>query len=129
MPQLEEFQAEFGIMKTGYHGEVFEGNECNVILKNLDRLQEYVPEYLHEYVEALASFEDVKTGCFGYNLAGDYHRRIRTFELKMVVLKIKFNVTITPKCHILFDHSEQFIDETGKAIGKDSDAEMSSSFQ
>ena len=76
---MEEFQAEFGIIKTGYHGDMFEENECNVILKNLDRLKEYVPEHLHEYVDALASFEAVKTGCFGYNLAGEIYKRIRTF--------------------------------------------------
>ena len=47
----------------------------------------------------------------------------------MVVLKIKFNVTITPKCHIVFDHLEQVIDETGKAIGKDSEQVLETGHQ
>ena len=39
----------------------------------------------------------------------------------MVLLKIKFNVTITPKCHIVLDNLEQVIDKKGKAVGQDSE--------
>ena len=42
----KDFMAEFALLKTGYHGGQFEGNECYVILNNLDRLRDYVPNHL-----------------------------------------------------------------------------------
>ena len=121
VPKIEDFMSEFAIIKTGYHGGQFEGNECNVVLNNLDRLRDYVPNHFHEYVDTLEAFQDVKSGCFGYKLAPDYFKRIRTFELKMVILRIKFKVSVLLKCHVVFEHVQQVILETGRAIGQDSE--------
>ena len=85
--------------------------------------------HLQEYIDTLEAFHDVKLGCFGYKLDPNYYKSIRTFELKMVILKIKFKVSVLPKCHGVFEHIQQVILETGRAIGQDSEQVLETGHQ
>ena len=43
--------SEFAIIKTGYHGGQFEGNECNVILNNFLKLTEPLAKTLNKFLK------------------------------------------------------------------------------
>ena len=71
----------------------------------------------------------MKKSCYGYTLESNYASTIRNFELKWVVLKVKYKVSITNKCHIAFTHVQQAIERTGKALGEFSEQVVEATHQ
>ena len=51
------------------------------------------------------------------------------FELKWIILKVKYKVSITNKCHIAITHVQQTIQRTGKALGEFSEQVVEATHQ
>ena len=118
VPAVNEFFKKLCIVKESYQGKTFEGNELQNFLDHLEELRAYVPEEFVDYIEALEALRILKKSCFGFTLDPDWYKSIRNFELKWIVLKVKFKVSVINKCHIIFTHVEQQILRTGRALGE-----------
>lgn len=93
-----------------YHNKMFEGNECRKLLNNIDVLESLIPRQsqrnlkcIHpgkKFVKAFRSFKDVKEACFQKKLNSSFPDAIEIFKKDYLDLEI----SVTSKCHILFDH-------------------------
>ena len=97
-------------LRENYFGTTFEGNETNKLLKHINELREILPEKYHIFVDTFESLSYVKESCFGFSLGQNYKENIRKFEKNWLILFKKFNVNITNKCHVIFEHVEEFIE-------------------
>ena len=104
--------------RENYFGNTFERNECNKLLKKIDKLREIIPEEYHIFVDTFESLNDVKESCFGFYLGQNYKETIRKLEKNWLILFKKYNVNITNKCHVIFKHVEEFIDRKKRPLGK-----------
>ena len=95
---------------------MFEGNQCNAILNNIEKLKQFVSEKYVAFIETFEAMNEVKKSCFGYKLEADFYKKIKTFELKWTVLKIKHKVSVINKVHFLIEHVPQSIFKTGKPL-------------
>jgi len=68
------------LFQENYHSGQFEGNECNDILKNLEKLEKYVPEEYAAFIEAFEAMNEVKKSCFGYKLSPDWYKTIKNLN-------------------------------------------------
>ena len=70
-PEFESWLVSKSIIKRGYHGCGWDGQNANKILNNLDQLRNLVllacPQFLI-VVECLTKFREVKEACFGLHL-------------------------------------------------------------
>ena len=100
----------YDFLKENYFGNTFEGNECNKLLKHIDELREIIPEDYHIFVDTFQALNDVKESCFGFYLGQNYKETIRKLEKNCLILFNKYIVNITNKCHVIFEHVEEFIE-------------------
>ena len=79
-------------MKESYQGETYEGNEVEKILNNILIMIQYIPEEFEDFIDTFEALRDMKNFCYGYTLESNYFSTIRKFELKWIILKIKYKV-------------------------------------
>jgi hypothetical protein len=60
------------IMRRGYQGGCFDGNNAKKILEKLDELAEECPVSCLPLVELLQEFRPIVDGCFGHDLDPNY---------------------------------------------------------
>ena len=80
LPQLDEWPEALYIQKEQYHGQTFEGNECNKLLKNLDMLLRMLPEHLRTFHACFVALKDAMDACFSFNLDPSYENKLARFE-------------------------------------------------
>ena len=117
-PELTDWLGKWSIQFSPYHGETLEGNEVSKVLNNLGDLELELPTKFHSFLYFLKDVSVVFESVFGYTLNPDYKATIINCEKSFSVLKHEFDITETPKFHILFNHVGQFIEKTGRPLGE-----------
>jgi hypothetical protein len=113
-PGLDQWPQDLYIIKESYHGQTFEGNECNRLLQNLDMLSNILPANLSNFLDCFHAFRDAMQACFGSNLEPDYRDKIMKFERSYNALKL----STTTKVHIMNRHVPEFIQKHGRPLGQ-----------
>lgn len=109
----DDFAKSINAVRSAYHGGAFNGNQCNQILKKSDKLYQYLPKTLHNYVHCLTSFQQVINGCFSYNLDRFYEDKISKFGKAYE----KLGISETPSVHAIKTHVVQWIKLDGETRG------------
>jgi len=104
-PRLNDWPKQLHIIREDYHGSSFEGNQCNILLKNLDILLQMIPNSLIQFYNCFVAFHDVIVTCFSYVLDPTYVTKIHAFEESYRTL----NISCTSKVHILLTHVTEYI--------------------
>ena len=102
------------IVREDYHGKSYEGNECNKLLKNLDKLSEILPTSLSQFYDCFVAFRDAMGACMGFTLDPMYREKVASFEKSYQNL----NIPITSKVHIMIRHVPEFIERHKKPLGQ-----------
>jgi G:T-mismatch repair DNA endonuclease (very short patch repair protein) len=113
-PNLDDWPKSLYITKERYHGETFEGNECNRLLANLDMLSSMLPRNLMPYHSCFLAFRDAMQACFGSSLDPSYSQKILEFENSYKAL----GISITSKVHIMTRHVPEFLEMHGKPLAQ-----------
>ena len=109
--RMTAFLALLNIKRVCYQGSHrLEGNACNKLLKNVDKLERFFLEegkglQAAKYIQAFRCFDSLVNSCFGKTLSADYKDRIGQFSKDYRDL----NIGISVKFHILEAHVEDFI--------------------
>lgn len=112
-PHLDEWPEALYIHREQYHGETFEGNECNRLLKNLDMLERMLPGHLMPFHACFVALRDAMDACFGYSLDPSYESKLTKFKETYQAL----DISTTTKVHIMFCHVAEFIGKSQKPLG------------
>ena len=64
-----------------------------------------------------------------FSLGQNYKENIRKFEKNWLILFKKFNVNITNKCHVIFEHVEEFIERQKRPLGEYSEQVVEAAHQ
>ena len=80
-----------------------------------------IPSYLYEFQEVLVSLKSLHSCCNANNLPHNYPEILDKFASAWYKLKEKFEITTTPKMHIILDHLEDYFNETDMTLLKTTD--------
>ena len=113
------------IMRRGYHGGGFDGNNSKKVLDRLESLEEQVPLSCLPLVDLLRSFRPIVSGCFGSTLDPEYPRLFREFKDSFLkaqehIQNVDADVSlrVSWKLHIAMIHMPQFFDRTGQSMSR-----------
>ena len=95
------------------------GNQCKLILKNVENLK--IPAQFVEYKTMLIALRKLNFMVSQETLPTNYSHVISHFANSWYSLSDKFNLSTSPKCHIILDHLEEYFKETGLSLVKTSD--------
>ena len=115
---INELPKKYHLIREDYFGKTFEGNETNKLLKHIGELTSLIPENVQIFIDTFESLDEVKKACFGFVLDDDHKVKTRKMEENWKILYSEFYVDITNKCHVIFDHVEQFIDRFKRPLGE-----------
>ena len=101
-----------GVTIHGYQGGGLDGNNSKKFLSCSKELEQLLPENvaMPAIIDLLAKFDRVVTGCFSYELAPDYIKRMDHFinsvwELISVCKhKLSIKLSVTWKVHMVVSH-------------------------
>ena len=102
------FPKSLNCVAKDYHGTVFEGNACRMMLKNADRMQDRKvlgdtsPLIVLPYVKAYKAMDKLVSSCFG-NKFVDTDEALDLIE-KVMSSYLDLNITVTLKIHVIFCH-------------------------
>ena len=112
-PGVTEWSSKHNVIRSEYHGGMFEGNECRKLLKNIDSLWTLCPDEHSGYAQALEDFNEVVASCYGYDLEPDFEEKIAQFKSSY----LRLDINVTPKVHAVFYHISEFCKYTGMGLG------------
>ena len=115
------------IVRESYEGKIFEGKQCEDILKSIPKLN--IPLELKPFETALKCLKNIINMCYKECLPSNYFQVIIEFKKSMEVLVIKFGVSVTPKFHIIFYNIEDYYDQTQLRLVKTTDELIESMHQ
>lgn len=113
------------IMRRGYQGGTFDGNNSKRILEYTDDLFNAVPVNCRPLVELLQVFEPIVSGTFGHNLDPDFEMLIKDYVNKFLEVQrycqsmeppVKLNITW--KVHVIAIHLPQFLRKSGVGMAR-----------
>ena len=104
------------MVKDPYNNKDYNGNNCNKLLKNIDKLRSVIPQDLETFVDVLEALMKVKEACFGAEADPEYKQIVKNFEAAWFEIYIEHDVWFTNKCHIIIDHVPQAIERTGRGM-------------
>ena len=119
---LTKFLESINLRRVSYHGQhKLEGNHCSKLLKNSEKLSEFLKAEVEEekkplldmFMNTLNSFNQVVKACFGKDLEVDYVSKISDFSSQYRSL----GISTTVKVHILEAHVETFLRSKGNIHG------------
>ena len=126
-PDLVNVLHDLSIQKANYHGKSFEGNQCMLILKNIEKLN--IPNNLIEFKNVLLKLKNLHFVCNSEILPCSYTKVIDEFTSAWFKLKKKYFISTPPKIHILIHHLEDYFDETQLSLLKTTDEVVESFHQ
>ena len=115
----QDFAMQNNCVRENYHGKVFEGNECQKLMKKIDCNGETILSGLpgvQQHLNAIKDLNVVRINLFENNLGLEWEIALQNFELSY--LKIP-DITKPLKVHVLIAHTREYIDRysKGKALG------------
>ena len=111
---VDSFLASLNIIKKDYFGLTLEGNDCNKVLKNLDKLEKELPEELSMYLDLLKEFKHIVDKIFGFTLDPQWETHLNNFSRIFYNIQEYFpSVSETVKIHCLIKHVSQFLKMDG----------------
>ena len=87
-------------------------------LDHLDDMENLINDKFIEFVDAFCALKVMIDGCFGYILDENYKQNIKTFEEKLMLLREHFELSITNKAHIVFEHFIPVIEKKKQGLGE-----------
>ena len=115
--ELKEYSKKINVTRSGYHSDIYEGNECLKILQNTDKLQVMLSDKHKVYTETLDSLRLIDESVSGKTLNDRYETSISQFAKNVEVLRKNFKFKLTPKIHIICDHLKDYLSSTGQPLG------------
>ena len=106
---------------------IHSGNQCRLLLENINKL--HIPESLIEFKCALKDLKALHVTCNSQVLPHNYCEIIDNFSRSWCNLSVKFNLSTTPKVHILTEHLCDYFDDTSLTLVKVTDEIVESSHQ
>lgn len=129
-----KWPSKLNVLSKDYHGEIFEGNQCRVLLKHTDKLYDKdvlgsVNDFsITPLVMALKSLNKLVDSCFTTEkVHGDYKKYLLEFENNYKAT----GLPLTLKVHVLIEHLEnclsfldgyglgRFSEQTGEGIHRE----------
>ena len=127
--EIIEVAIKLGTVRDDYFGGNFEGNETRKLLENTHMIREVLEDNLHIFVDCMESLQKLRKSCFGFTLDENYKQCIKDFEDDWKQLNFEFGVAIPNKCHIIFEHLEDFIERHKKPLGEFSEEVVEAAHQ
>ena len=118
-PKILKTLSKLHIQRSKYHGKSFEGNQCRAILKKVHLLE--IPPVFEEFKDVLLRINQLYHLCNEQLLRGDYHKVIDSFRSAWYNLVDEYDISTTPKIHILLDHLEDYFENCNVTLIKTSD--------
>ena len=87
-------------------------------MQNIENFKLQIPLLLKPFECALYALADLVKMCYKEELPMDYTKIINKFKKYYMILIVKFNVNISNKIHTIFDHLQDYYDNTGPSIIK-----------
>ena len=123
---FDDWLKERNILQRGYQGRGWDGNNSNVILKQLDALEIEILNFsphLTPIVQCLKDFREIKSACFGGNLDPRYELSIAKFKDSFVscqelCMALGQKLTVTWKVHIVMVHVAPFVKLHNCGLGR-----------
>ena len=131
-PELMQWSRDVFVTQSRYHSRAFEGNECSKLLDNVGVLETVASEKgcllaIMPFVRTFKAFHKVKKSCFGAELGENFEADIEEFKVSVIELSSDFQVSITPKMHIIFHHVLEWCRENNQGLGKYSEHPLETS--
>ena len=98
---------------------IISGNQCRALLKSLHKLN--IPDSFQEFTDVLYALRNLHHLCNQQFLPHNYPKVIDEFREKWYKLTEEYDVTTSPKIHILLDHLEDYFDVTSTTLIKTTD--------
>ena len=118
-PSVKHSISKLHIQQAKYHGRQFEGNQCRLLLKNVNRLQ--IPDDLADFKDVLIALRRLHSVCNDDYLSMNYVEIIDNFSFAWFKLTNFHKISTTPKLHIVLDHLCNYFDEYGVTLKTVSD--------
>ena len=115
------------IVKESYQGTTYGGNQCRHILKYITKLQ--IPLVLKPFKSALHTLNDLVRMCYKEELPMNFGDIINKFKKHYMILVVKIKIDISNKLHIIFDHLQDYYDNTNLSLIKTGDELIESMHQ
>ena len=103
------------------------GYQCRLLLENINKL--HIPESLVEFKSALKDLKALHVTCNSQVLPHNYCEIIDNFSRSWFNLSVKFNLSTTPKVHILTEHLCDYFDDSSLTLIKVTDEIVESCHQ
>ena len=103
------------------------GNQCRQLLKHVKKLN--IPDSLIEFEYALLDLKALHVTCNSQMLPHNYCQIIDNFARSWYNLSSKFNLSSTPKIHILTQHLCDYFDDSDLSLVKVTDEIVESCHQ
>ena len=88
-------------------------------MKNVEKLK--IPSKFVEFETMLLALRKLNLMVSQETLPSNYSHVISHYANSWYILSDKFNLSTSPKCHIILEHLEEYYNETGLSLVKTSD--------
>ena len=111
-----EFAKEENIVRKSYHGGNYQGNQCNDIMKKVDKLEQKLPSQLRKFTECLRKFKVIVDETFGCVVTVTHQEILAIMEdFKKSYLPLK--ISVTPTVHDVYFHVPEWYERHGLQRG------------
>ena len=116
----EEFEDALNIKKDPQHGKVWNGPDLHKIIDNLDTLEDYIPFYQLELIQAFKSLDQYyQCFCGSTMYSSDLRENVlKDFEQSWDILNKSFGTTYTLKVQIMLEHVNTFVENVGGGLSR-----------
>ena len=111
-----EFAKEENIVRKSYHGGNYQGNQCNDIMKKVDKLEQKLPRKLRKFTKCLRKFKVIVDETFGCEVKVTLQEILDMMEdFKKCYLPLK--ISVTPTVHDVYFHVPDWYERNGLERG------------